>query len=202
MRNPFKRNKSKYGNHIFTFPDGRKLFQLKEEYFEKLPNKKLLTIQENSNYIAHLGVSKTTLETANKMIKESAYEAKVVSKGRDKVLLDKKLDDIVRLVEQIDTTRKEYDGTNEAIMVSLFDMFFFFEDENVLQWSEETMERKRHYLNQYPYFRNFFFQKLNDYTSIYKSTFQNSINFALAQTAVQEIVKDLNLTSISALKTQ
>jgi len=86
-------------------------------------------------------------------------------------------------------------------MVSLFDMFFFFEDEDVLTWSEETMERKRYYLNEYPYFRNFFFQKLNDYTSLYRSTFQNSIHYALAQTAVQEIVKDLNLTSISEPKT-
>jgi hypothetical protein len=200
--NLFKKKPTKYGTHIFTFPNGKKLFQLKEDFFAKLPNTKLISIQENSNYIAHLGVSKTTMEAGHKMIKENAYEIKILSKSRGKTSeLDKKCDDQIKLIEQIETTRKEYDNTNEAIMVSLFDLFFFFENENIFEKSDETLELKRHYLNEYPYFRNFFFQKLNDYTDIYKVTFQNCIHFALAQTAIQEIVKDLSLTSIVEPKT-
>ena len=196
MLNIFKKKTSKYGKHIFTFPNGKKLYQLKEDYFEKLPNSKLISIQENSNYIAHLGVSKTTLEAGHKMIKENAFEIKSLSRSRNKAELEAKCDDQIKLIEQIETTRKEYDNTNEAIMVSLFDLFFFFEDEDIFEKTDETLELKRYYLNQYPYFRNFFFQKLNDYTDIYKVTFQNCIHFALAQTAIQEVVRDLSLTDI------
>jgi len=85
--------------------------------------------------------------------------------------------------------------------VSLFDLFFFFEDEDIFEKTDETLELKRYYLNQYPYFRNFFFQKLNDYTDIYKVTFQNCIHFALAQTAIQEVVKDFSLIDIVEPKT-
>ena len=60
MWNPFKKKINKYADHIFTFPNGKKLYQIKEDYFEKLPAKKLLWIQENSNYLAYLGVSKAT----------------------------------------------------------------------------------------------------------------------------------------------
>lgn len=199
--NIFKPKYTKYGKHIFTFPNGKKLYQLKEDYFEKLPNSKLISIQENSNYIAHLGVSKTTLEAGHKMIKENAFEIKSLSRSRNKAELEAKCDDQIKLIEQIETTRKEYDNTNEAIMVSLFDLFFFFEDEDIFEKTDETLELKRYYLNQYPYFRNFFFQKLNDYTDIYKVTFQNCIHFALAQTAIQEVVKDLSLIDIVEPKT-
>lgn len=201
MLNIFKKKTCKYGKHIFTFPNGKKLYQLKEDYFEKLPNSKLISIQENSNYIAHLGVSKTTLEAGHKMIKENAFEIKSLSRSRNKAELEAKCDDQIKLIEQIETTRKEYDNTNEAIMVSLFDLFFFFEGENIFEKTDETLELKRYYLNQYPYFRNFFFQKLNDYTDIYKVTFQNCIHFALAQTAIQEVVKDLSLIDIVEPKT-
>lgn len=199
--NIFKPKYAKYGKYIFTFPNGKKLYQLKEDFFEKLPNSKLISIQENSNYIAHLGVSKTTLEAGHKMIKENAFEIKSLSRSRNKAELEAKCDDQIKLIEQIETTRKEYDNTNEAIMVSLFDLFFFFEGENIFEKTDETLELKRYYLNQYPYFRNFFFQKLNDYTDIYKVTFQNCIHFALAQTAIQEVVKDLSLIDIVEPKT-
>ena len=199
LLNRFRR-KSKYGNHVFTFPDGRKLFQIKEEYFDKLPASKLRTIQENSNYIAFLGISKSTLEAGHRMIKNRIYEIGLLLTKRDKTELNTKIEECKKLIDGIDTTRKEYDATNEAIMVSTFDLFYYFEGEDIFRTTDETLEMKRHYLNEYPYFRNFFFQKLNGHLSDFKVTYQNCINFALAQTAIQEVVKDLNLTDISESK--
>ncbi len=201
MFNWFKKKATRYGDHVFTFPDGRKLYQIKEDYFEKLPAAKLRTIQENSNYIAFLGISKSTLEAGHRMIKDKIYEIGLLSQKRDKTELNKTIEDAKKLIEGIDTTRKEYDGMNEAIMVSTFDLFYFFEGEDIFSTNEETLELKRHYLNEYPYFRNFFFQKLNGHLSDFKITYQNCINFALAQTAIQEVVKDLSLTDISESKT-
>lgn len=192
----FKKKVSKYGNIIFTFPDGKNVYQLKEEYFEKLPAKKLRYVQENSNYIAYLGISKSTLEVGHKMIKQTAYEISALTGKKDKAELQKKVEDLTKLVDQIDTTRKEYDGTNETIMVSLFDLFFYFDNEDPFLWSEESLELKRFYLNEYPYFRSFFFQQLNDYMKAYKITWQNCISFALAQTTIQEVAKELNLINI------
>ena len=201
MFNWFKKKATRYGDHVFTFPDGRKLYQIKEDYFEKLPAAKLRTIQENSNYIAFLGISKSTLEAGHRMIKDKIYEIGLLSQKRDKTELNKTIEDAKKLIEGIDTTRKEYDGMNEAIMVSTFDLFYFFDGEDIFRTNEETLELKRHYLNEYPYFRNFFFQKLNGHLSDFKITYQNCINFALAQTAIQEVVKDLSLTDISESKT-
>jgi tRNA 2-selenouridine synthase SelU len=201
MFNWFKKKATRYGDHVFTFPDGRKLYQIKEDYFEKLPAAKLRTIQENSNYIAFLGISKSTLEAGHRMIKDKIYEIGLLAQKRDKTELNKTIEDAKKLIEGIDTTRKEYDGMNEAIMVSTFDLFYFFDGEDIFRTNEETLELKRHYLNKYPYFRNFFFQKLNGRLSDFKITYQNCINFALAQTAIQEVVKDLSLTDISESKT-
>lgn len=201
MLNPFKKKINKYADHIFTFPNGKKLYQIKEDYFEKLPGKKLLWIQENSNYLAYLGVSKATLEVGLRKVKEKSHEAKAYSRDRDKTKLDNILDEQVRLIEQMETNRKEYDGTNEAILVSLFDLFFLFEDENVFEYSEQSLEVKRYYLNEYPYFRSFFFQRLKSYMMAYKITLENCIHYALAQSTIQEIVKDLSLTDISDSKT-
>jgi len=198
----FKRKKKNdIGNLIFTFPDGKKLYQVKDEYLEKLPAEKLRTIQENANYIAYLGVSKHTLIEGQKMVKIAAYEARVLAAGRDKANTIDKIDDIIKLQEQMEVTRQMYDGTNETILVSTFDLFFFFEDENPLTWSHETLERKRKYLNEYPLFRSFFFQKVNDYMGVYKNILQNVINYALIQTQIQEIAKELSHTDISAIKT-
>jgi len=198
----FRNKKSIYGKVIFTFPDGRKLYQVKDEYIERLPNKKLLYIQENANYIAHLDISKATLTAGHRMITRCAGEINALAyqKNASEKIRDK-TEELIILVNQIDTTRKEYDNTNEAIMLSLFDLFFFFDNENPFEWSDETMERKRYYLNQYPSFRRFFFQKLNEYTVLYKSTFQNCINFALMQSTVQELVKDLSHIDINEAKT-
>lgn len=186
----FKKSAEKIGTLIFTFPDGKKLYQVKEDYFERLPSEKLRIIQENSNYIAHLGISKTTLEAGHKMLRNLAYEISALTERKDKSELKKKAEDLGKLIDQIDTTRKEYDNTNEAIMVSLFDLFYFFEGEIPFVWSEESLEIKRYYLREYPYFRAFFFRKLNDYIADYRLTYQTSINIALAQSTVQELIKD------------
>lgn len=198
----FRSKKLIYGKQIFTFPDGRKLYQVKDEYIERLPNKKLLYIQENANYIAHLDISKATLIAGHRMIERCAGEINALAYQKNtSEKIRNKTDELVKLVHQIDITRKEYDNTNEAILLSLFDLFFFFDNENPFEWSDETMERKRYYLNEFPIFRRFFFQKLNEYTVLYRSTFQNCINFALMQSTVQELVKDLSLIDTSEAKT-
>lgn len=198
----FRSKKLIYGKQIFTFPDGRKLYQVKDEYLERLPNKKLLYIQENANYIAHLDISKATLIAGHRMIERCAGEINALAYQKNtSEKIRNKTDELVKLVHQIDITRKEYDNTNEAILLSLFDLFFFFDNENPFEWSDETMERKRYYLNEFPIFRRFFFQKLNEYTVLYRSTFQNCINFALMQSTVQELVKDLSLIDTSEAKT-
>lgn len=198
----FSSKKLIYGKQIFTFPDGRKLYQVKDEYLERLPNKKLLYIQENANYIAHLDISKATLIAGHRMIERCAGEINALAYQKNtSEKIRNKTDELVKLVHQIDITRKEYDNTNEAILLSLFDLFFFFDNENPFEWSDETMERKRYYLNEFPIFRRFFFQKLNEYTVLYRSTFQNCINFALMQSTVQELVKDLSLIDTSEAKT-
>ena len=38
----FQIKQIKYGKHIFTFQTVKKLYQLKEDFFEKLPNSKLI----------------------------------------------------------------------------------------------------------------------------------------------------------------
>jgi len=201
--NIFKRFKKAHraGKLIFTFPDGRKVYQIKDEYLEKLPAQKLRTIQENANYIAYLGVSKHTLIEGQKMIKNLAYEARALSGTRDRTKAQEKIDDLIRITEQMEVTRQMYDGTNETILVSTFDLFFFFDDEEPFEWSEETLERKRHYLNEYPYFRSFFFQKASAYMGDYKDILLNVINFALVQTQIQELAKQWNPTSTSESKT-
>lgn len=192
--NFLKRNRAnKYGKHIFTFPDGEKLYQLKEDYFEKLPNAKLEYIQENTNYIAHLGISKYSLHAGMEKIRGLVYEAKAL-KGL-KQDNEKKLDEIEATVKAMEIKTGEYDKTQDHIITSLFDMFFFFEDENIFEWSEEALEKKRHYLHEYPYFRNFFFRKLESYITDYKITYDNVTRYAILQTGIQELIKGLEFTN-------
>lgn len=199
--NYFKKKTKPQGKHIFTFPDGRKLMQINDEDLERLPSEKLRTIQENANYIAYLGISKHTLIEAHKMVKNTAYEARVLAGGRDKAATQNKIDDIIKVIEQMDITRTTFDGINETILVSTFDLFFFFEDENPFTWSTESLERKRKYLNDYPFFRSFFFQKASEYMGDYSSILSNATRYALAQTQAQEIVRRLEFTNISSNKT-
>jgi hypothetical protein len=206
LLNKYRANK--YGKHIFNFPDKQRLYQLKEDYFEKLPSYKLEYIQENTNYIAHLGVAKHTLNAANE---KTISEADKVGALLPVYTPDKKqfiisADDLERAhqsLANIKTTQAyvktnigEYDKTNEHIIVSLFDMFFFFEDENIFEFTEEALEKKRYYLKEYPYFRNFFFRKLESYISDYKITYDNCTRFAILQTGIQEVVRGLDFTSI------
>jgi len=194
-----KRRSNKFGNHIFTFPDGAKLYQLKEDYFERLPNAKLEYIQENANYIAHLGISKHTLFSAVKKLKDLQEEVKALV--RLKQPADKQFTNIDKILHYIDGNIKDYEKTQQHVVVSLFDMFFFFEDEDIFTWSEEALEKKRNYLDEYPYFRNFFFRKLEDFQTAYKLTFDYATQYAIRQTGIQEVIKDLDFTNINEAAT-
>ena len=144
------------------------------------------------------------MEAAHRTIKQKAFELFGYVELDNKAKLQERCNDIVKVVEALDSTRLEYDNTNETIMLSLFDLFFFFDNETPLTYSEQSLEQKRYYLNEYPFFRNFFFQKLNDFTSAYKVILQNVINFALIQTRVAqevaEISKELTSTNIEPNK--
>lgn len=190
-----RKRAERFGKHIFTFPDGQRLYQLKEDYFEKLPNAKLEYIQENANYIAHLGISKYTLFSAVDKVKSLQEEVKALIRLKQDPT--KQIEQIDKILGFIDSNTKDYEEKQKHIVVSLFDMFFFFEDEDIFKWSEEALEKKRQYLDDYPYFRNFFFRKLEDYQTVYKVTFQSAIRYAIAQTGIQEAIRDWDFTNIS-----
>lgn len=189
-----RRRAEKFGKEVFRFPDGATLYQLKEDYFEKLPNAKLEYIQENANYIAHLGISKYTLFSAIKKVKELQDEVKALIRLKQDPT--RQIEQIDKVLGYIDSNTKDYEEKQRHIVISLFDMFFFFEDEDIFKWSEEALEKKRQYLDDYPYFRNFFFRKLEDYQTVYKVTFQSAIRYAIQQTGIQEVIKDWDFTSI------
>jgi len=192
---------NKYGTHIFTFPDKKKLYQLKEDHFEKLPNYKLEYIQENSNYIANLGVGKQTLLVANnKSISlNDQVNALIDLKKYDEA--KKKLAEQKTTLTYIGVNVEETEKTQEHILVTMFDMFFYFDDEPMFKFSEESLERKRYYLNEYPYFRNFFFRKLENYSTAYKDTYENVIRYAIIQTGIQSVIQDLIFTDLQEAKT-
>lgn len=195
----------RFGNHIFTFPDGQKLYQLKEDHFEKLPNVKLEYIQENTNYIAHLGVSKQTLFAAVDKTETRLNEMSVVMKMKgykdSQIDLARLLGEALTVIKYIKSNTAENEKIQEHILVSMFDMFFFFEGENIFEWSEEALEKKRFYLNEYPYFRNFFFRKLENYSTAYKDTYDNVIRYAIIQTGIQSVIQDLIFTDLQEAKT-
>ena len=195
IRNYFRKRKAiKHGTMIFTFPDGERLYQLKEDYFEKLPNAKLEYIQENANYIAHLGISKYTLFSAVKKVRELQEEVKALIRLKQDPT--KQIGQIDKILGYIDGNTRDYEKTQSQVVISLFDMFFFFEDEDIFTWSEEALEKKKWYLDNFPYFKNFFFRKLEDYQTAYKITFESAIRYAIQQAGIQEAIKDWDFTSI------
>lgn len=200
LRSIFRaRHAKKFGMHIFTFPDGERLYQLREDYFERLPNAKLEYIQENANYIAYLGISKHTLYAAIDKIADLTEQIKsVVSLKQDPAKL---IESQKKVLGYIRDNTANYDKTQEHIIVSLFDMFFFFEDENIFAWSEEALEKKRHYLNEYPYFRNFFLRRLESYQTTFRVTYESAIRLAIQQTAIQEVIRDMTFTDTSETET-
>lgn len=192
-----RRRAKKFGVHVFTFPDGARLYQLKEDYFERLPNAKLEYIQENANLLAYLGVSKYTFQAANHKALDKNHEAKALIRLKKYAEAEKVLDQQETAIKVMDNNVLEFEKTNHTILVSLFDMFFFFEDEDVFKWTEEALDRKSEYLSRYPYFQNFFFKRVADYQTVYNLTFANATRYAIKQTSLQEVLKDLKSTDIS-----
>jgi len=181
----FKKNYKKSGNLFFTFPDGAKLYRIKDSEAMKLPNKLLATIQENSNYLGFLGLTKANLNVSVKKLKEKLPEYKHTNS-------ENTFNDIMKILDFIDISGKEYDRASKAIIVNLFDLYFYFEDENPFIKSEETLEKKQYYLDNYVYFQNFFFQQLKLHFKDYMITLEDSINYAILQTSMTEFISQLS----------
>jgi hypothetical protein len=190
----------RYGTLEFTFPDERKLYRLKEEYFQKLPAEKILDIQANNNSIAFLGVAKDTLANAvSRIIKNSEQALTMLELDQDPT---KKIGETLTVAKYIDINVKEHERIQEHIVVSIFDMFFFFEGESYFEKTYETMELKRHYLKTYPYFNTFFFQKVENYLTSYGLELKNCTRTALVLSTLQSMskaltLKDMPLESVS-----
>jgi hypothetical protein len=192
----------KYCDLFYTFPDGTKIYKLKEDYFERLPAKKLLSIQDNSNYIAFLGISKSMLEASQEKIEKLAIEIEVMigNKAKHSELLPKQ-QALLQHIRAQKVSKSEYDNTISAILLSIFDMFFYFEKETLFYSDEFYLEKKREYLDKYPSLRGFFFKSLESFMNPLKVTFENAINFAVAQSATQELIKQLAFTNTQDDKT-
>ena len=157
LKKKFNKN-LKHGTLFFTFPNGEKLYLLNESEFESIKNTKLIHIHEYANYIAHLGVSKSTLQNAISKLKMIQYEILALSEMKDKSKLREKIQESITSIAFIDNTQREYDEISDIIMLSMFDLFFYFDGENPFVKSFEMLEKKKYMLAQYPQFRHFFFK--------------------------------------------
>jgi len=186
----------KYCDLFYTFPDGTKLYKIKDSYIEKLPAKKLLSIQENSNYIAFLGISKSMLEASQNKCERLSVECEILTERKAKhteILAKQK--ELTATIQAQKISKSEYDNTISTVMLSIFEMFFYFEDEPLFVNDEFWTEKKREYLNKYPTLRGFFFKSLKNYTTGLRFTWDNAINLAVAQTSIQEFIKQLAYTT-------
>jgi len=186
----------KYCDLFYTFPDGTKLYKIKDSYIEKLPAKKLLSIQENSNYIAFLGISKSMLEASQNKCERLSVECEILTEKKAKhteILAKQK--ELTSTIQAQKISKSEYDNAISTVMLSIFEMFFYFEKEPLFVNDEFWTEKKREYLNKYPSLRVFFFKSLESYTSDLKITWDNAINLAVAQTTIQELIKQLAYTT-------
>jgi len=186
----------KYCDLFYTFPDGTKLYKIKDSYIEKLPAKKLLSIQENSNYIAFLGISKSMLEASQNKCERLSVECEILTERKAKhteILAKQK--ELTSTIQAQKISKSEYDNAISTVMLSIFEMFFYFEKEPLFVNDEFWTEKKREYLNKYPSLRVFFFKSLESYTSDLKITWDNVINLAVAQTTIQELIKQLAYTT-------
>jgi|DEB19_MinimDraft_2_1074335.scaffolds.fasta_scaffold00304_13 hypothetical protein len=186
----------KYCDLFYTFPDGTKLYKIKDSYIEKLPAKKLLSIQENSNYIAFLGISKSMLEASQNKCERLSVECEILTERKAKhteILAKQK--ELTSTIQAQKISKSEYDNAISTVMLSIFEMFFYFEKEPLFVNDEFWTEKKREYLNKYPSLRVFFFKSLESYTSDLKITWDNAINLAVAQTTIQELIKQLAYTT-------
>ncbi len=186
----------KYCDLFYTFPDGTKIYKIKDSYIEKLPAKKLLSIQENSNYIAFLGISKSMLEASQNKCERLSVECEILTERKAKhteILAKQK--ELTSTIQAQKISKSEYDNAISTVMLSIFEMFFYFEKEPLFVNDEFWTEKKREYLNKYPSLRVFFFKSLESYTSDLKITWDNVINLAVAQTTIQELIKQLAYTT-------
>ncbi len=198
--NIFKKNftAKKYCDFFYTYPDGTKIYKLRDDYIEKLPAQKLLYIQENSNYIAFLGISKSMLEASQERCERLSIECEILTekKAKHTEILAKQKELTVAIRAQ-KLSKSEHDNAISTILISIFEMFFYFEKEPLFaKDAEYWTELKRDYLNKYPSLRGFFFKSLESYLTDLKITFNNDINLAVAQTSIQELIKQLSHTNI------
>ena len=182
----------KYCDLFYTFHDGTKIYKIKDSYIEKLPAKKLLSIQENSNYIAFLGISKSMLEASQDKCERLSIECEILTEKKAKqaeILAKQK--ELTSTIQAQKISKSEYDNAISTVMLSIFEMFFYFEKEPLFVNDEFWTEKKRELLNKYPSLRGFFFKSLESYTTDLKVTWHNATNLAVAQTSIQELIKQL-----------
>ncbi len=186
----------KYCDLFYTFPDGTKIYKIKDSYIEKLPAKKLLSIQENTNYIVRLGVSKSILEVSQEKIERLSIECEIMTERKAKhteILAKQK--ELTGYIKAQRLSIAEDSNTTSTILLSIFEMFFYFEDEPLFVNDEFWTEKKRDLLNKYPSLRGFFFKSLENYTTDLNITWKNVTSFAVAQTTIQEFIKQLKYTN-------
>lgn len=191
----------KFCDLFYTFPDGTKIYKIKDSYIEKLPAKKLLSIQENSNYIAFLGISKSMLEASQDKCERLSIECEILTEKKAKhaeILAKQK--ELTSTIQAQKISKSEYDNAISTVMLSIFEMFFYFEKEPLFVNDEFWTEKKRELLNKYPSLRGFFFKSLESYTTDLKVTWHNATNLAVAQTSIQELIKQLAYTTTEDVK--
>ncbi len=184
------------GDLIFTFPNGEKLYLLKDDYLVRLPNEKYQMIQENQNYLAFLGLTKTNLIAMNKKLTELSEQLKIeVQVAKRGISNLQNIENISKSIEEISLFAPkqlgEFDRANELLITNTFDFYFFFEDEDPLIKNEQTLERKRFYLKEYPFFNGFFLQILKKNKKISQDTYSESIQFVLMSATLEEIKEQM-----------
>lgn len=190
---------NKYGELFFTFPDGEKVYKLKEDFHERLPREKLKFIEENTNFIAQVGVSANIIKVS--MVKALELNREIKAHNDSKLDASKKIDEQHTVLKFVVEGTEMHMEKTEDIMVTMFDMFFFFEGENVFEQSEEDLEKKRHYLNEYPYYKGFFLRQLEMHSGIYRNTLNSVIQYAILQTSLLEAVRAWEFTNTSEQET-
>lgn len=177
---------TRFGELVFTFPNGKKLYTIKDNSLHKIPAKNYNQLQENHNYLAFLGATKANIIANNKLI------ADYCSRG---LKGENTYESINKLIGTRDIFLTEYDSAIERLVLNTFDAFFFFENENPFETNEakraKTLELKRKYLNDYPYFNSFFFQLVKKRYKNLLDIWSESIDFALAQITLSQMIKEM-----------
>jgi len=194
----FKRNFIK-GELFFTFPDGKKLFRVKDSDLLKLPAKQFLNIQENSNYLGFLGVTKQNLQISVKNLDERFAK---IEQSQNIEEINVIISECKKVTEFLKINTSEFDRASDAIALNLFDLFFYFQGENPIERSFESMELKKYYLDTYPYFKVFFFQEVQKYYKDFAPSLLNYIDFALFQMDIFTKINSLNHINMQQIQAQ